>query len=219
MFFKIKRPCILCAYAISCKLGLCQTCFEDLPRCSPVNLNTSMVQNIPGLRAVLAALWYQSEVQYWLRQFKFYGQTQAAKAFGALIAAQAIHFYASNKLKMPDVLVPIAMTPYAQAMRGYNQASLIANEVAEHLGIPVLHVLERVHQKKKAHRLKAKARLQILEQSFRVRHPFPRGSRVALIDDVITTGATLRVVAQLFPPQGLILDAWAVAYTPPPRPS
>ncbi|RUO42710.1 hypothetical protein CWE15_04665 [Aliidiomarina taiwanensis] len=172
-----------------------------------------------GVRLLLAALWYQAEVRLWLHEFKFLGRTIEANAMAALLAAQVITYYRRRQLRLPQFLVPVPMTGRAWAARGYNQAELLAQAVSKELGIPVLFLVQRTRQNKKAHRLNAQERAEGLQQSFRFqgKGSFTYGTRLALIDDVLTTGATLEAVALAIPQAGVIIDAWTVAYTPPPK--
>ncbi len=213
----LPQLCPLCAYGNANKLGLCWVCFNDLPRCPPVNLVVHMAQPPKGLRLILSALWYVAEVRYWVAAFKFRGAPKEAVTMANLIAAQALQVYRSQQLKLPHYLVPVPMTKTAWAARGYNQAQLLAEALSELLGIPVLYLVQRTKQTTKAHKLDAKARRQVLAQSFMLVGQLTRGTRIALIDDVLTTGATLGAMTALMPRVGVIVDAWTLAYTPPPR--
>jgi len=214
--YGLQQLCPLCSYGEASALGLCQVCFNDLPRCPPVNLKTHMARAPDGVRLLLAALWYMAEVRYWLATFKFRGRSAEAAAMATLMAAQAVQLYGQQQLKLPDYLVPVPMTKKAWAARGYNQAQLLAKAVSELMGIPLWYGVIRTKQTKYAHRLSAKARRQVLKESFKRIEELPRGTRIALIDDVVTTGATLGAIVSTLPRAGIIVDAWALAYTPPP---
>ncbi|MCO4322213.1 ComF family protein [Aliidiomarina quisquiliarum] len=212
----LTRMCPLCHYGQASALGLCRVCFNDLPRCPPVDLTVHMAQAPKGVRLILASLWYMAEVRYWLAAFKFRGRSGEANAMATLICAQAVQHYRQQQLKLPNYLLPVPMTKKAWAARGYNQAQLLAEAVSELLGIPVWYGVVRTKQNIKAHKLGAKARRQVLNESFRQVGKLPRGTRIALIDDVLTTGATLGAIASILPRAGIIVDAWTLAYTPPP---
>lgn len=219
--FKLERSCTLCAGNVGRWYGLCLTCFGDLPRCPPRNLKAYMHHEPEAVRLLLAALWYQAEVRLWLQEFKFGGRTAEAKAMATLLAAQVVTYYRQQQLKLPQYLVPVPMTRRAWARRGYNQAELLAKEVGKALGISVLLLVQRTRQIRKAHTLNAQERAEGLQQDFKLKGTgtLAYGTRLALIDDVLTTGATLEAVALAIPQAGVIIDAWTVAYTPPPKPS
>lgn len=214
--YGLQQLCPLCNFGEASALGLCQVCFNDLPRCPPVNLKLHMARAPKGTRLIMAALWYMADVRYWLALFKFRGRSAEATAMATLMAAQAVQLYRLQQLKLPDYVVPVPMTQRAWATRGYNQAQLLAEGVAEVLGIPVWYGVVRMKQVKQVHRLNAKARRQALNESFKRIKELPRGTRIALIDDVVTTGATLEAIVSTLPRAGIIIDAWALAYTPPP---
>ena len=105
----------------------------------------------------------------------------------------------------PDLICGVAMHRKKQRARGYNQANLIAGEIAENLG---LHydggLLEKTSSTAAQHTLSAAERKSNLEGVYRV--PFPeqvRGKRILVVDDVITTGATMSECPVHCAPQGL----------------
>jgi ComF family protein len=97
------------------------------------------------------------------------------------------------------VLVPVPLSPRRQRERGYNQSFLLATAVAQHLGACVLdHVLIRTRETPTQTRLTPAQRLTNVADAFRV-DPVQLARRgaaaVVLVDDVITTGATLNACA------------------------
>lgn len=211
------RACPLCGYGQANELGLCRCCFNDLPRCPPVNVLQHVQRPVVGIRLLLAPLWYLAEVRYWLNLFKFQGHINAAQTMAVLMVAQVLEVYRREQIFLPQYLVPVPMTLSAWTRRGYNQAQVLAEAVSDLLGIPLLYAVRRLRQKKKAHQLNAQQRAEALQASFEQVAELPRGTRLALIDDVFTTGATLGAVAAALPQAGVIVDAWVLAYTPPPK--
>lgn len=90
-------------------------------------------------------------------------------------------------------LVPIPLHADRRAARGYNQAELIAASLARHRGLRVAGALERVKPTTKQHRLNRVARLQNLRGAFRACGRAP--PTAILVDDIITTTATLEACA------------------------
>jgi ComF family protein len=94
-----------------------------------------------------------------------------------------------------EVLVPVPLHPSKQRQRGYNQAERIARGMAEVLGLPLRSDLLRRSRKTEAQARRAgTARWENVSGAFTARLPLPTG--LILVDDVITTGATLEACIQ-----------------------
>lgn len=106
------------------------------------------------------------------------------------------------------------MHPARRRARGFNQARDIAEKLGAALEIPVDAGLVRRVRKVKAQRgLSREARLANLHGIFEVRSEVPE--RVAIVDDVVTTGATMRVMALALRKAGAQdIQIWALARTP-----
>ncbi len=96
----------------------------------------------------------------------------------------------------PATLVPVPVHVERLRTRGYNQAELIAAELARAARLPIAAVLQRVRPTTKQHRLDRAARLANLQGAFRVA-PAPAPEVVILVDDIITTTATLEACASV----------------------
>lgn len=97
----------------------------------------------------------------------------------------------------PSTLVPVPVHRERQRVRGYNQAALLARELAAVTGQPTADVLERTRPTMKQHRLDRAARLANLRGAFAVRAGVSVPVRVIVVDDIITTTATLEVCASV----------------------
>jgi ComF family protein len=95
------------------------------------------------------------------------------------------------------VIVPVALHQARLRERGYNQSALLARELARHTGLPVAErTLLRVAPTLPQVGLDAARRAENVRNAFRCGDDSLRGKPVLLIDDVLTTGATLRACAQ-----------------------
>ena len=132
---------------------------------------------------------------------------------GTLLAREIQQHYSPTAL--PDFLLPIPLHPQRLRTRGFNQAMEISRVVSKQLHIPILcqHLRKRQSTIPQAS-LSAKQRQYNLQHSFQLKHKLPN-ARIAIVDDVITTGATINEVAQLLQDAGLKqpLYAWACART------
>lgn len=122
----------------------------------------------------------------------------------------------------PSAIVPVPLSATRLQERGYNQAGLLAGQLGRCLRLPVWHdALIRRKDTPRLMTLDADARLEHIRQAFAVsvRHmPLLQGRHVAVVDDVLTTGATLNEVAHtLWQAGAREVSVWVVARTPPPQ--
>ena len=80
--------------------------------------------------------------------------------------------------------------------RGYNQSKLMADDLSEILNIPCLELVEKVSETKRQATLTAKERQDNLKGSFKAKKIDLKGKTVTVIDDVLTTGVTMDLVAK-----------------------
>ena len=101
-------------------------------------------------------------------------------------------------LNSSNLIIPVPLHPERERERGFNQALLLARELAHSSGLPLDEhsVVRRVHTERHRAGMDAKARRQSVAEAFAVRHPkLVAGQRVLLVDDVFTTGATVSACA------------------------
>ena len=127
--------------------------------------------------------------------FKFEGQRTLATPLGRLLA-QVWKRYAVADV---TAFIPVPMSPQRQRERGYNQAELLARVCAQQLHLPTWsHSLYRSRQAPPQHLLDAMQRHKNVDHLFAC-HPatLPRctGATFVIVDDIVTTGATLNAVA------------------------
>jgi len=101
-------------------------------------------------------------------------------------------------LNSASLIVPVPLHPERERERGFNQALLLARELARLSGLPLDEhsIVRRIHTERHRAGMDAKARRQSVATAFTVRHPkLVAGQRVLLVDDVFTTGATVSACA------------------------
>jgi ComF family protein len=130
-----------------------------------------------------------SMVQNMIHEFKYRGNKKAGHYFGNLIGKSLLF---SNRFNI-DVIVPLPLFERKEKMRGFNQAEILCNGIAEILKKPVIrnNVIRKVFTdtQTKKHRVE---RWKNVEGIFSVTDPGELESRhILLVDDVITTGATI----------------------------
>ncbi len=101
------------------------------------------------------------------------------------------------------VLVPIPLHSSKLRKRGYNQAEILAKGLSERLGIPTFNLVERVRNTKSQAQLGRKERMENVKDAFALKSKFIihnsefRKMTIFLVDDILTTGSTLSVVANI----------------------
>jgi predicted amidophosphoribosyltransferase len=133
-----------------------------------------------------APLAYEGGARALVRALKFRGMVGVAGAMAAQIAATA-----PDELLDGFTLVPVPIHPERLRRRGYNQAEWLALELGERRGCPVSVCLERAGpQASQVGRTRIE-RIESIEHSIRMREGFEAPKRAVVVDDVITTGATI----------------------------
>jgi ComF family protein len=124
-----------------------------------------------------------------LHRFKYEGERALATELGALVAARVAADLARGVLL--DVVVPAVLHRDRARLRGYDQAALLAAEVARLVDLPLRVPLRRIRPSRPQVELDRSARAENVRGAFISEAGALRGLRVALVDDVATTGATL----------------------------
>ncbi|WP_369406459.1 ComF family protein [Candidatus Thiosymbion oneisti] len=117
--------------------------------------------------------------------------------------------------ELPDLIVPVPLHAKRLRERGYNQALELARTIGRELSIPVdIQSCVRVSATPPQAGLARKERQRNVRGAFRVLHP-PGVERVAILDDVVTTGSTVTELTRVLLRAGVErVDVWAVARTP-----
>ncbi len=119
--------------------------------------------------------------------------------------------------ELPDLIVPTPIHWSRRIVRGFNQSQLIAQTLSRRLNRPSLALLAKHTRTVAQKSLSRKKRQQNLKSSFTCNGNV-RGKHIALVDDVVTTGATIEVLARLLKDHGASrVDIWALARTPSPH--
>ena len=138
-----------------------------------------------------APLAYDGPARAVVAALKFRGATRVAGTMAAQVAATA----PAGWLDPPAALVPVPLHPARRRKRGFNQAAVLAHALAARAGLPVCACLDRAGSRATQMSRGRRDRLTALEGAITLAARPPPGP-IVLIDDVMTTGATLTACAQ-----------------------
>jgi ComF family protein len=155
-----------------------------------------------------AASTYGGAVARALHRFKYRGERGLAAELGALVAARVASDLASGVAL--DAVVPAVLHVDRVRERGYDQARLLATEVARLCALPLRAPLRRVRLARPQVELDRAARARNVRGAFVAEAGSLRGLRVALVDDVATTGATLAAASAALRAAGAREVRWYV---------
>jgi len=211
----LPQQCLLCA-APSAARVVCVACYSCLPwlpemRCPQCALPTAhdalcgaCLSHPPRFDRVTAAFAYAWPLTPLIHQYKYAGNLALARLFGEALAARI-----ACKV---DVIVPMPLAPHRLRERGFNQALEIARVVSRLTGVALeISACRRVRD------CAPQAALPWQERRKNIRGAFVcdadlSGLRVAVVDDVLTTGATLNELARNLRHAGAVeIHGWMVA--------
>lgn len=205
-------------------LDLCPGCRRDLPRnvhpcpaCGePLGVDDRLFcgrcqRRPPPCDRTVAPLLYAPPLDGLILRMKSSAGIVTARTLGRLLASHL----AEQTVELPQLLVPIPLHPARLRERGFNQAALLARQLSHDLNIPWdAGILKKTRQTADQRGLDRATRQRNLRDSFASK-PLARGMHLAVIDDVVTTGATAREAARTLKRAGAgRVDVWALARTP-----
>jgi ComF family protein len=168
----------------------------------------------PKFVATLAACAYAFPIDRMVQALKYEHRLALAEPLGDALAAAALRAPPSNLC--PDALIAVPLGTARQRERGFNQSIEIARVVARRTGLPLVTGLVRTGNAPPQATLPWAQRRRNVRGAFACAGSFA-GRHVALVDDVMTTGATLEAAAAVLLQCGAArVDAWVVARTLPP---
>jgi len=159
---------------------------------------------------VHAAGTYGGPLRRAIHRFKYEGERALAAELGALVASRLASDMARGAVV--DAVVPAVSHITRAAERGYDHAALLAADVAARCGLPLRAPLRRVRASRPQVQLDRAARATNVRGAFIAEAGALRGLRVALVDDVVTTGATIAAASGAIRAAGArSVDAYVVA--------
>ena len=190
------RNCILCKRGLhEFEQHLCLGCESSLPRTnyplrSKENDLTGKVMGLTKVNSAVSFLRFTKDgkSQKLIHEIKYRKKQELAKHLGYLFGQDLL---AAN-YSLPDVLVPVPLHPKKEKRRGFNQSAIFAHGLSLALKIPVVFALERVKATESQTKKSRLERLSNVDGVFSAAKSVNlKNIQVGLVDDVMTTGATL----------------------------
>lgn len=219
--------CVLCGEHGATGRDLCAPCAARLPfiticcyRCGipladsrPDQADTlcgRCLKRLPHFDLLFSPLRYEQPVDWLVQQLKFHARFSHIRVLGGLLGD-----YLERQLtEPPHVIVPVPLHANRLRERGFNQAHELAKIVASRFSIPLLSQICLRHvDTPQQSSLPAKQRAKNLRRAFSISRK-PAATRIAIVDDVVTTGATVNALAGLLKQFGVQhVQVWSVART------
>ncbi len=175
------RPCVVCGrpVRISDEINLCARCADAVPRLGQTNKTAD--------RIIVSALPYENNIRRAMSKFKFRNKKYYGHTFARLL---------HERLRIEEWYGDIdcvTCVPMKGRIRLYNQSAVVAEQVAELMGVPFAQdALVKVKDNPPFYKLKHSERLRLIKGAFDVGGDTAFvGRSVLLVDDIYTTGVTM----------------------------
>jgi ComF family protein len=217
-----KQNCLLCAASQANNDGLCEACLKNLPYspttscpqcglCSNGLVCGSCLNSTPDFDATHAVFIYAFPIDAMMQGYKYGNMLHLSQTFGQLLAQK-------TNLVSVDLIIPMPMHPARLNERGFNQALEIAKVITK-THKEKLDFVSAIRHKLTPPQasLPFKERVKNIKGAFQMNTDLA-GKRVAIIDDVMTTGASLNELAKTLKKAGAShVECWVIARTLPPN--
>lgn len=188
--------CVFCESVLK-DTDICRECEEKLP----YTVGDSAMQKFPFIDKCVSPLYYKDKVRASVHRYKFGGCSAYSRRYAALMSDCV-----ENNLdcRSIDVISWIPLSKKRLRQRGYDQARLIAEEIAAKTGLPCRQLLQKIKNnsaqsltRDAKQRRENVAGVYALDDGADV-----SGLRILLVDDVVTTGATMSEAARILRKEG-----------------
>jgi len=222
--------CLLCDEPADTALPLCGSCEAELPwlggQCLVCALPLpsaglscgACLKRPPAFSRVEAPWRYAFPIDALVTRFKHQAKWPLGRLLAGLMSQHLLHSFTEG-LPRPECLLPVPLAAKRLRRRGFNQATLLARWLSQSLQLPLEErLLQRIQDTPAQQELDAAARRRNLRRAFALAPGSTiEGRHLALVDDVLTTGATAESLARLLKKAGAArVDVYCLARTPKP---
>lgn len=228
---QLSSHCLLCGRSksgpspLTENPAICLDCLYDLPliqhACPRCAMPTPSAQDDecgqclkkpPVFHRALTPYLYEAPIRQLVTGFKHRQRMSYGQLLAQLLVYHLTQHYQPGRL--PQLIIPVPLHPKKMRKRGFNQSVEIARVVSSHYNIPLAtELVSRTKHTESQQGQNAKARHQGVAGAFEMLRPL-KHTRIALVDDVITTGATAGEVSKTLLAAGAKdIHVWALART------
>lgn len=181
--------CVLCRKILEGEeTDLCTDCRKNLP------LAEKTEKTIRYVDRWTAVCYYEEKVRESLLRFKFSGRQSYASCYGRLLAACILREFSGDF----DLLTYVPVSAKRRRKRGYDQTALLAEAVGQELGIPVVRTLKKIRNNPAQSSIRDPAQRRAnVSGVYRAEEVPLQNRRILLLDDILTTGATVSECARV----------------------
>jgi ComF family protein len=223
--FVLPWRCLLCGAVGDHGIDLCVDCAAEFPRnrscctrcalplATPAAMCGECLRRAPSWDSAWAPFRYGWPLDRLESRFKFGRDLAAGRVLSTLWRRERC------PVDLPQLLLTVPLHRSRLQQRGYNQALELARPLACELGVPIRQeVLQRLRRTDAQTELDALGRRRNVRGAFAMHSGIELPAHIAILDDVMTTGATLAECARVLKRAGVQrVDVWALARAPSPR--
>lgn len=198
--------CVFCDEVTYPDCPVCATCEKEVRR---VHMRSRISESAGGkVIWCVAPYLYEGKVRESILRFKFYGCREYAPVYARGICEELTE---NKLLSQINMVTAVPLSKRRMRTRGYNQSALVAGEAARLLELPYRDLLDKHKENQIQHELDRQNRAENVRGVYRVMPGEEvTGKQILLIDDIMTTGATLQECAKLFLHHGAVSVLCAV---------
>ncbi len=219
----IPKTCMQCARKIrELNCIYCEQCSDELPyskhschRCGQPfsgfsNYCGRCVSKLPAFDACFCAFEYSAPISNAICRFKYAEQPQMARYLARLMIDELL----SQEIEIPEAIIAVPMHRSSLRKRGYNQSHELAKHFSKRLNVPLLtNTLSKTKATPRQATQSLSQRKINQKGSFQVVKDI-KFNHIAIVDDVVTTGATAQEIAKTLKKNGVdYVQVWGIART------
>ena len=187
--------CPACQQNLQYNHFACKTCAEPLPSMAgnhSAQQCGKCLKKRPHFDYVISPYLYEPPISTLISRFKYHADLGAGNILATLLAG----YLQKYVVELPDCIIPVPLHPSRLRQRGFNQSLELSRPLAKQLSIPLLNdICTRQRKTDSQKGLNEKQRQKNIRGAFSMGKPLPY-QRIAIVDDVMTTGNTVNELAK-----------------------